>query len=660
MPLRISQLDARLLSALERAFRGHAGADARIDPAELQRALGLRSEYLARRVFQAFDRDGDGWIDRQEFLEGARSLVFGTDREKLAFAFRVHDHDGDGWLDRQEVMRMIAISLAESNVTRKTQPPEQLTGVLFKMADRDRDGRISFAELEAAVQRRPELLARLTQSEAVWILPNEDLAARIDTGERVGAQRWSMGSRWSAFAFAGLWGLLNTAIFAATLMRSPGGPAQDIAMRIGRACGACIAFDGALILVPMMRRLLTALRATWLGRVLPVEDAVAFHRLLGHTLFALALAHTAAFVAAYVEGHSPSAVTRLLFATPRGLTGLLLLVVLVVMWVFALGPIRRSHRFELFYFTHLLYIVWLVVAIAHAPSFAVLAGIPILGFAVEQVIRRVRRAPPSDVVSCEALRSGVTRLEIARPPGFVFNAGDYAFVRIPSIARAEWHPFTISSAPEREALVFYVRALGNWTAALHQRATEAQKDGPAVAYIDGPYGSPSGHIFQSKCAVLIGAGIGVTPFASVLESIVLRGNGASANPSRLEKVHFFWLNRDQLSFEWFAALLAELEAEDHRALLDIHLCMTDGRAGVTALGLELAREAMKSAGRSDLITGLRTRTHLGAPNWEALLAAVAKEHPESVDVFFCGPPALGRKLRPICTRLGMRFREERF
>lgn len=41
-------------------------------------------------------------------------------------------------------------------------------------------------------------------------------------------------------------------------------------------------------------------------------------------------------------------------------------------------------------------------------------------------------------------------------------------------------------------------------------------------YIDGPYGTPSTHIFQAEHAVLIGAGIGVTPFASILQSVMMR------------------------------------------------------------------------------------------------------------------------------------------
>src|SRR5512140_2631550 len=105
---------------LERAFAKHAGGDARIDLAELRKALGLRSEYLARRVLAAFDRDNDGTIDRAEFMEGVRKLVFGPAHDKLLFAFRVHDDNGDGRISREELLRMITISLGESDVVRAT------------------------------------------------------------------------------------------------------------------------------------------------------------------------------------------------------------------------------------------------------------------------------------------------------------------------------------------------------------------------------------------------------------------------------------------------------------------------------------------------------------------------------------------------------------
>lgn len=45
---------------------------------------------------------------------------------------------------------------------------------------------------------------------------------------------------------------------------------------------------------------------------------------------------------------------------------------------------------------------------------------------------------------------------------------------------------------------------------------------PLVVYIDGPFGAPTSQIFRAQHAVLIGTGIGVTPFASILQSIMHR------------------------------------------------------------------------------------------------------------------------------------------
>ena len=51
------------------------------------------------------------------------------------------------------------------------------------------------------------------------------------------------------------------------------------------------------------------------------------------------------------------------------------------------------------------------------------------------------------------LPSNVTGLVIQKPAKFNFSPGDWVFVKIPEIAFFEWHPFTISSAPEQKVSV---------------------------------------------------------------------------------------------------------------------------------------------------------------------------------------------------------------
>ena len=64
---------------------------------------------------------------------------------------------------------------------------------------------------------------------------------------------------------------------------------------------------------------------------------------------------------------------------------------------------------------------------------------------------------------------------------------------------------------------------------------------------------------------------------------------------------FFWINRDQRSFEWFIHLLSELEIEQAREkggamerFLDMHMYMTRAlqKNDMRAVGLELALDLL--------------------------------------------------------------------
>ena len=57
--------------------------------------------------------------------------------------------------------------------------------------------------------------------------------------------------------------------------------------------------------------------------------------------------------------------------------------------------------------------------------------------------------------------------------------------------------------------------------------------------------------------MLVGSGIGVTPFASILKNV--RYSLESKGETVIQKVYFFWISRDKNAFEWFSDLLAGIK-----------------------------------------------------------------------------------------------------
>ena len=67
-------------------------------------------------------------------------------------------------------------------------------------------------------------------------------------------------------------------------------------------------------------------------------------------------------------------------------------------------------------------------------------------------------------------------------------------------------------------------------------------------------------VFLHEVSMLVGAGIGVTPFASILKSIYYKLIDENTT-LRLKKVYFYWICPEPTSFEWFADLLVTLEKQ---------------------------------------------------------------------------------------------------
>uniref|UniRef100_A0A8B9UXL9 NADPH oxidase 5 n=1 Tax=Anas zonorhyncha TaxID=75864 RepID=A0A8B9UXL9_9AVES len=711
--------DAAWLRWVAKQFESIAGADRQIHLEQFKAALKVKESFFAERLFALFDSDGSGTISLEELLSALSLLVHGSETDKLRFLFQVYDVDArggsSGAIDPAELRLVLRACLRESAVSLPPPRLDDLARALFEAADKDGSGSITFEELRAELEAFPGVMENLSISAVSWLKPPPP-------PERSRRPRYLTAAYWhnhgSQLAFLGGYTSLNLLLFTLAALRHAGLGGW---VAVARGCGQCLNFNCAFIAVLMLRRCLSWLRATPVAQVLPLDHSVGLHQLVGYVVLALGAVHTGAHVAnfsrlAQQDGHR--ALTEfLLTARPGGgglgstasQTGLALQGLLAAMLAFSSPCVRRGGHFEVFYWSHLSYVSVWVLLLLHAPNFWKWFVVPGGLFVLEKAVGLVvSRAVGLHIVEVNLLPSKVTHLVVQRPRSFRFRPGDYVYLNVPAIAAYEWHPFTISSAPEQQGTIWlHVRARGQWTSRLHeycghpevpqpcgnlQRARwwrwakvgevstgpgESRRLCSIKCYIDGPYGTPTRRIFTSEHAVLIGAGIGITPFASILQSIMYRlrkqshdykqGESLRGEDMTLRKVDFIWINRDQKHFEWFISLLAKLELEQAEQepggrFLELHLYLTAalGKSDVRAVGLQLALDLLAAKEHKDSITGLRARTQPGRPDWSKVFGKVAEERKGKVQVFFCGSPALAKVIRAHCERFGFRFFKENF
>jgi predicted ferric reductase len=113
-------------------------------------------------------------------------------------------------------------------------------------------------------------------------------------------------------------------------------------------------------------------------------------------------------------------------------------------------------------------------------------------------------------------------LEPARRHGgheFSFRAGQFAWI-LPSRNpfTVTYHPFSMSSSALRSRVEFTIKQVGDFTGSLRQL-----KVGDRV-YVDGPHGSFTLEQNPGMGYVFIGAGVGVTPFLSMLSTLADQGD----------------------------------------------------------------------------------------------------------------------------------------
>ncbi|XP_041355501.1 NADPH oxidase 5-like [Gigantopelta aegis] len=747
--------DEEWLKWAEAQFYEIAKGKEGIDKKSFKQALRVKESFFADRFFDIFDKDGSGFIDPGELMDGLHLLTKENTTDKLAFLFDVYDQDGSGYIDMEELRTVIQSCTVESSITFGEEELDMLTEALFNNATGKKSTNISFEEFQGEIEKHPIVLENLTLGAAQWLRPPKKNSCS-------GRHRYFTGryllNNLRKIIFIVLYFVANIICFIVGCWNYRTSNGFIIAARGG---GLVLNFNCMFILVLMLRKCITWLRTTPIRSLLPLDQHIMIHKLVGLVILGMSVWHTAGHIGnagnyiLLVSADFNLTVLQFVFTTKANigwisgsapLTGIILMVILVVMCVFSMPFVRRSGHFQIFYWTHLLYVPFWILLILHCPHFWFWFIAPGVIFLVEKISRskfiKKMRYGQTFITEVNLLPSKVTHLVITKPANMTYQPGDYIFLQIPELAAHEWHPFTISSSPELEDVFWvHVRSAGHWTNTLYEyfnkykpprkrweeccnsgykkdtditlnkgrqqlqpdftvsfkkkgprkfksrkstygRKTDPHKEVYIKVYVDGPYGTSSRELFQTEHAVLVASGIGVTPYASVLQSIMYRFLASKrtcpncefswcselpATIMKLKKVDFIWINRDQKSFEWFVSLLTQLEIEQRQTgslenILDMHLYMTSALncTDMKGIGLQMALDLIHQEKQIDLITGLRTRTNPGRPNWNEIFTKLSKQNKGKIKVFFCGSPVLAKQLKAHCQDFGFSFCKENF
>ncbi|KAL4867919.1 hypothetical protein BDV12DRAFT_109877 [Aspergillus spectabilis] len=481
---------------------------------------------------------------------------------------------------------------------------------------------------------------------------------------------------------------------------------------ISRGAGLVLTFDGTLILLPMCRNLMKFLRPKL--RWLPLDETIWFHRQVAYSILVFTVLHVSAHYVNFYHVEKkqlrPETALQIHYTQAAGVTGHVMLFCMLLIYTTSHHRIRQQ-SFETFWYTHHLFIPFLLALYTHATGcFVRDSAEPISPFAgetfwkhcigyhgwrwelgagglylCERLWREIRALRETEIV--KVIRHPYDAMEIQfRKPSMKYKAGQWLFIQVPEVSNTQWHPFTITSCPYDDNISIHVRQVGDFTRALGDalgcgpaQARDLEGLDPMGMYevalqngqqmpklrVDGPYGAPAEDVFENEIAVLIGTGIGVTPWASILKNIWhLR---ASPNPpERLRRVEFIWVCKDTTSFEWFQALLSSLEAqsatdaayEGISEFLRIHIYLTQRLDQDTTANIYL-----NSVGRElDPLTELKSRTNFGRPDFKRLFTAMRQglqdqsyisglhKHPKTeIGVYFCGPNVAARQIRAAAT-----------
>lgn len=165
--------------------------------------------------------------------------------------------------------------------------------------------------------------------------------------------------------------------------------------------------------------------------------------------------------------------------------------------------------------------------------------------------------------------------------------------------------------------------------------------------IDGPYGAPAQDYKKYEVVLLVGLGIGATPMISIVKDIInnirsqeneegaleagMEKNKNSKKGFKTRKAYFYWVTREQGSFEWFKGIMNEVAEMDDKGAIELHNYCTsvyeegDARSALIAM-LQSLHHAKNGV---DVVSGTRVKSHFAKPNWRQVYKKIALHNSQS-------------------------------
>ncbi|KAG0462601.1 hypothetical protein HPP92_021077 [Vanilla planifolia] len=314
---------------------------------------------------------------------------------------------------------------------------------------------------------------------------------------------------------------------------------MSLGVRFGSLSEACL----AVLLLPILRGMA-------LFRVVGIqfEASVRYHIWIANGMMLFSLLHGTIIMS--VWGSKSILLEEITKWQRTGriyLAGAITLVIGLTIWITALPAIRRKY-FQLFYSIHNLYIVFILFFLLHAGErhfYLVFSGVML--FALDKVLRLLHSRRVVSLLSARIFPCRAIELTFRKNPSLKYTPTSILFVKIPSISKFQWHPFSIisSSKMEDEKLSILVKCHGRWTNSLYDSIESMSNKasdhlGRLSVSVEGPYGPINLSYERYDRLVLVAGGSGITPFLGILQDMASRNH---SRKNHTAKVHLLYVVR---------------------------------------------------------------------------------------------------------------------